>query len=282
MSCAIEDVLVRESFPYVIYGSRGFYNRKEIKDIVNILKSSVDPVKYQKSLTDSINIASNEFKTPTRFLGKKFIKMINDYAEQERISFFSAINKGDYRCPYLDSRQGKGVEDLILFLNRIKAIDDFVEKIKYIKDNSYARYMRRNIDTDLDNPSDDRLACIDELIRSAYNFRDVHSFIEHTERAQELSSQKEDDENFDGIRCMTIHKSKGLEFDTVFSIGLQENSLPSYYALEDGDISEERRLAYVAFTRAKKNLHVSYAGKPSRFLYESGLLKLKCASEDQK
>lgn len=268
---AIEDVFIRESIPYVIYGGKSFYEIKEIKDLVSYLELIVDNGN-DNALKQIINV-------PTRYLGKVFLNDLNQIARKRNISLFEALKWVNVK-PY----QQKSVMN---FLNLIKnltfsyksgnivkpeqIIQEVIEKINY-----YELLAKKDNDAE-DN---DKLTNIESLLAALSKYDSVDDFLSYLKKMKALNKK-----GADAVQMMTIHRSKGLEYKKVFMTGVSENLLPHKFSLEAGDpglIEEERRLAYVGVTRARENVHIyslkSFNGKditPSRFLEEAELIKVE-------
>lgn len=273
---AIEDAFIRSGIPYVIHGGTSFYERKEIKDIVAYLALAFN--------NDDNKAFERIYNTPTRYLGAKFFEKIKGAK-----SFWNATSTSKT----LDSRETKAVNgfkklvtDMRVKINGgfelIEVIDHLMEEGGY-KDH----LLNENDSDDEENP---RLANVESLKSLINRFENVEKFLDYI---QQMSGKAKQDVN--GVQCMTIHKSKGLEFHSVFAIGMNEGLLPFYKAVVDSyelmteaPIEEERRLAYVAVTRPKEMCFISstshYNGKesyPSRFIEEMRLVEEEQCQQEQ-
>jgi len=198
-----------------------------------------------------------------------FIDQVSNYSVSNEVSLLTA-------CKKLAVKRFKQVVDYVRWIEDLKYIDSPAQMIKYIRDAGYDQYIKDNSDND---PDDERLENLTTLECSAGNFTNVHEFLNHIE--QVIESQKNKNNEIDVVKLMTVHKSKGLEFPVVFIVNCNEGLLPHVKNTDiketgvDVGVEEERRLMYVAITRAKDRLYVSntttYNDKPataSRFIIE--------------
>lgn len=267
-SRALEDYFIQNSVPYVIHGGVSFYERKEVKDLVAYMQLSVDP--------NNNEAFERVLNTPSRYLGKAFMKTIATEAKKKRVSYFKAL-----KTAKLTPQQHRNGMEYMKLVEKIHDMSKsgmstsrLLEEI--IKLTKYDEYLRQQSpEREEDN---DVMENIDILKTAVSKHSSTKGFL--TFLSSLIKGKKE---NKDAVQLMTIHRSKGLEFPSVWAIGFANNLLPHKYALESGDpnaIEEERRLAYVALTRAQKILHVStplqYASKPlevSSFVYDAELVK---------
>ena len=261
-SRAIEDKMVKENIPYKVYGSYYFYKRKEIKDLLAYLKLIAN-TKDDVSLLRIIN-------EPKRKIGNKTIENLEIKAREENISLFEAISSG------------KELEFKELILNIKKRADDLslTELIDLILEETKIKEI---LEKDHTLESDLRLENLMEFKSVTENYEKVTGSVNLTDFLEEVSlvaDAADYSEDGDAVTLMTIHSAKGLEFKVVFIIGLEENILPHVNSLlDEGELEEERRLMYVAITRAKEKLYLLNAQKrmlygrltsnpPSRFISE--------------
>lgn len=267
-SLAIENALIMQGIPYVLHGGLSFYERKEVKDIISYLQLAYNQ-DNNKAFERVINV-------PSRFLGKAFIEKLKGV---KNTSLWNACNKVTLK-PY----ESQGVNNFKSVVNGMKKLlesgNSITELIDFLLDNGY----KNHILDDENEQSDSRMENIETLKYLLSYFKSVESFLTYVD--QMTSKAKH---SIDGVQLMTIHKSKGLEFNTVFGIGICENLLPHFKSIEKAleqeernelpiAIEEERRLAYVLVTRSENKCYLSstdfYNGKKSgtsRFIYEMGL-----------
>ncbi|MBC8136958.1 MAG: ATP-dependent helicase [Fibrella sp.] len=278
-SRAIEDALIAMGIPYVITGGTGFYNRKEVKDLLAYLQLSVDPhsAAGDAAAKRVLNIASKRLGAPTRFLGAGFIRQVEEAAEKHKCSFYEALRRGSYK-----TTQDVAVRD---FREQIKEIhaagDSAAVRLTAARNSGYDDYiMAEEGEKEDDGEGSSRLENLDELVASSARFHSPDAML--TFVAGQIRKANESSRSLDAVNIMTIHRSKGLEWNAVFVIGFAMNLLPHHRCLRyvDGELladslEEERRLAYVAITRAKERFALSWPqyhnGKalgPSPFLNE--------------
>ena len=269
ISRSIEQSLIRENIPYSVFGGIRFFERKEIKDVLAYLRL----IEFEDDFS-FLRIIN----TPSRGLGKKFVENIAKIAENENVSLYTALKENIYQ----NDLARKGAIELIDLIEKYKVaktefiISDLVKEI--LDESGLLAYYRTDGDTD-------RLDNIKELQNSIILFENQDEEpINLTEYLQEIALYTdmdiEDDRN-DKVKLMTIHTSKGLEFPYVFLCGFTEGVLPSAMSIKERRakaIEEERRLTYVAITRAEKafymtesegfNLSTGLNKYPSRFLFE--------------
>ena len=262
-SKVIEEECVKNSIPYILIGNLKFYERKEIKDILSYLRytaNNYDIISFERAI-----------KNPKRGIGDTTIDKIKKYIYDNNISIQDAI-----KDPLILDIKGKTSESLIKFYNLIENI----KKLDYVEDMIDKILLLTNYQDELlnefeENDVKDRLNNINELKKSAIIFKEnldnnsnENKDIKGIELLQEflydvalVSDTDNIDEKAEKISLMTIHSAKGLEFDTVYIVGLNENLFPSIQSIEEGEIEEERRLFYVGITRAKNELFLSSTQK---------------------
>ena len=246
-----EERFLKIGLPYRIIGGTKFYERAEIKDCIAYLR-----LVYQ----DRDDLAFERIvNNPKRSIGESTIKLIHDYSKKNSISLVSASKKL-IEINQIKPKAKIGLNNFLSFLNKWK--NDFklknifhVKLLQIILDESGYSLMLKN-KKDLEN--ENRLENIKELLSAMKEFDNLESFLEHVSLATSI------DQNWDGqkVNLMTIHASKGLEFDVIFLPGWEEGLFPHQKSLEEkGEkgLEEERRLAYVGITRAKKKAYISFS-----------------------
>lgn len=279
-SRAFEHYLSSLQIPYQLVGGTRFYQRQEIKDIIAYLRLNLN-LHDDTSLLRIINI-------PTRGIGKSTVDKIILYANQSNISVFDAatilsnINEDVEISKILSSGPKKNVKsflNLITDINNKSKTFSVEEIITYIiNKTNYKNYLLGS----LTNP-EERLENIEELVSSINNFESeneedkINLFLESVSLINDVDHLNDEQ---DKLTLITLHQSKGLEFDSVFLTGLEDGTLPHVLSFEsDSEMEEERRLMYVGITRAKRRLYLSRVFKrggwgksevkePSRFLFD--------------
>ncbi len=263
-----EEILRFKNIPYRIIGGMQFFDRKEIKDIIAYLKSIVNN-KDEISLLRIINY-------PRRGIGPKSIGLINKYSSEHDISFFQALEDIDKIDGIKEGTKGNIIEFHNLLkkyqyeFNKTdkplyKIVSDLVKEIKYEDTLMQENEEQSKIKWKMYN--------IRELIGSIKNFEDEEkesdekaSIYNYLNKISLMTKDEETDEKDDKISLMTFHLSKGLEFESVFLVGTEDDFIPHQKSLaEGGSLEEERRLFYVGMTRAKKFLHITYSKKRKKF-----------------
>src|SRR2546422_4372692 len=280
-SRAIEEQFLRANIPYKVIGSRKFYERKEIKDMVAYLRLLLN--KHDElSLKRIINV-------PNRKIGPKTIGDLQQWATEKSVTLYQAIQQVEQH-PTL----GKAAKNALAEFGRLmadlnNAIDELAlpELLDRIAEKSgYGPELRGEAGTDLD-----RWANVLELRRVAEDYSEIETrialelFLENVALVGGADTTQTgengkliQEENNDAVTLITLHAAKGLEYPVVFIVGMDEGSLPHARSVDKPEqLEEERRLAYVGFTRAMRRLYLvrayrrSYFGEsqvtePSRFL----------------
>lgn len=274
-----EEQLRRYNIPYRIFGGLSFYSRKEVKDMVAYLRLTVND-KDDEALKRIINY-------PTRKIGAKTIEDLSAIADKHGMSIWEVLTKLDF-----EHRARKNLQN---FVEIIKVFKEKAEKFDAFK---VADYIYRNsgieklLKEDTTPEGKARIDNVQSLLDGIQEFVQEDEFDENTGIVadkslatflQTITLMTDADQNTDDsdyVTLMSVHAAKGLEFKSVFVVGLEENIFPSYLALADNnEVDEERRLFYVAITRAEELLCLSYANSryqygqmryndPSRFLEE--------------
>ena len=254
-SRTLEEKLLLANVPYKIIGGQNFYQRKEIKDILCYLKTV-------NNSTDDIAVA-RIINVPKRGIGATSIGKAQAYAVEHDINLYNALELA-YMNPELSRASAK-----------IKKFTDFIEELReYSQEHSIKELVDKIIEDTgyvtelvLENTDESkaRIENIEELISKVVEYEsttenpDLAGFLEDVALVADIDSL---DEDSDYVVLMTIHSAKGLEFPNVFLCGMEEGLFPGISAIcaeDQSEIEEERRLCYVAITRAKENLVISYA-----------------------
>ena len=273
-SRVLEEQFMRAGIPARVFGGMRFFDRKEIKDIFAYLR-----LIYNHNDDVSLMRIINE---PKRKIGKVTLDKVADLAEEDNASMFDIISEAsDY--PQLKTAASKLEEFAKLILTLEEYIDtmplaDFI--VKVWEDTGYMKML----EADNSIESQTRIENIKELLNSAAEFEKNEEYNgtleEYLESVSLISDTDSYDDEDEAVVLMTVHSAKGLEFPVVFLAGLEEGLFPGLKSMETNeDIEEERRLCYVAITRAKEKLYITKAqsrttyGKttatqPSRFFRE--------------
>ena len=240
-SRVIEDALAQHKIPYHIENGMNFYQRREVKILLDYVTVINDP-----NSDDGDEALRNIINIPNRYIGRKFITEVEEYSNQRDVHLWDGLKSIPIDVPYLkhNVRVFKGMlTPLIKDSPRMNP----AEVIHILRESlDYDAYIAED---DIPSPDDSKIANINELQMVANKFDNIKSLLTYAETFKEELSN---DEN--GVSLMTIHKSKGLEFPVVFLIGLVEGVLPNKQA----DIEEERRVCFVGMSRAMKLLYLTF------------------------
>ena len=258
----VEEMFLKANIPYKVVGSYYFYNRKEIKDLICYLRLILNK-DDEISLLRVINV-------PKRGIGEATIKKIEETARDNNISMFEAISKG----------KELGFKNLILELIKDSeelSLTDLVEDI-LSKTGIRTEYeSNKNLENELRLDNLEEFKSITKTFEERTGSVSLEDFLEEISLIADISEHRDDS---DAVTLMTMHSAKGLEFKVVFLVGMEDGIFPHQNAFfESQGLEEERRLCYVAITRAKERLYISNAkrrmlyGKdvvnpPSRFIKE--------------
>jgi DNA helicase II / ATP-dependent DNA helicase PcrA len=261
LSRVIEDSLKQNKIPYHIENGTSFYERTEVKVLLNYLRLIND-----NDSDDGNDALKNVINIPNRYIGRRFMTDLEQFAEKRNANLYQGLKSMPVDVPYLR----KYVKEFI------SIIDPLIKNKDQIEPSEMVHILREGLDydrfiaeDDIPSPDDSKIENVNQLQIAANKYTNINSLLNYTDSFKEEQSK---DKN--GVSLMTIHKSKGLEFPVVFVIGWMEGVLPN----KQGDIEEERRIGFVAMSRAMQKLYLSYPRNyqgrsinPSRFLDEINL-----------
>ena len=271
----IEKRFIRENIPYKIFGGVNFYQRKEIKDIIAYLKT-VDNGKDDVAVKRIINV-------PKRGIGLTTVDKVQTFADANNISFYETLL--NQNAMDILGRSASKVKPFADFIQRMRAEAEYVSLTELVdKILKETGYLQELIIENTDE-SKARIENIDEFITKVADYVNredeptLNGFLEEVALVSDIDSL---DENSDYVALMTIHSAKGLEFPKVFLCGMEDGLFPGYMSIMSDDkteVEEERRLCYVAITRAMESLTITSAkqrmirgetqyNKMSRFVQE--------------
>ena len=245
-----EERFLKIGIPYRIIGGIKFYERAEIKDCVAYLRvvfQSKDDLSFERI----INV-------PRRSVGDTTIKQINEFAKKNKCTL-EVASKKLIEKNLIKPKTKIGLNSLIQLIEKWR--NDYLKKINHIKllqtildESGYSEMLKNKKDLENEN----RIENIKELLSAMKEFDNLESFLEHVALATSI------DKDWEGqkVNLMTMHASKGLEFDVVFLPGWEEGIFPNQKSMEekgDSGLEEERRLAYVGITRTKKIANISFS-----------------------
>ena len=269
----VERALVKADIPYRVYGGMRFYDRKEIKDITSYLafiNNPSDMLRFRRIISE-----------PKRGIGDSTVALIDDISRDLKISPYEVMRDCDQFAPLSKKVTAlKAAAEMfgeLIDMVETSPLDEIFDAV--LTKTGYLTYLKNQ------ENGDNKVENVEELRTSILRYMEesteptLGGFLEETAL---FTDADEDDGGRDKVMLMTIHSAKGLEFDNVFLIGMEDGIFPGSRSLDnEDDMEEERRLAYVAVTRAKKQLYVTSAGRrmifgqtqhnvTSRFIREIG------------
>ena len=260
-SRVIEEIFIKSNIPYKMIGGTKFYERKEIKDILAYLRLVANP-DDDLSLRRIINV-------PKRGVGQATLDKLAEYAVEQEISIFSALGVIDFI-----GLSGRAINKVSEFAELLTQLNKRAEELG-ITELTELILQKTGYIEELQNEksieSESRIENIKEFLSVTREFEENNEFITLQDFLTDVAlvsdiDQMTDGEQSSGVTMMTLHSAKGLEFPIVFLVGLEEGIFPHNRSLmEEMEMEEERRLAYVGITRAEEELYLTYAS--SRMLY---------------
>lgn len=264
-SRSFEYALFQENIPYILPDCGSFYQKKEIQHMINYLKLALD--------TNNKDAFLSVYNSPSRYLGAKFISECQDRAEKTGRSLYQSMFAltGEWRYR-------TGIEGLELVISKIKRligkynVGEIITKIREMTE--YDEYVLSEVS---EGDTNEKVENLDSLVAQAKEYMDVQKFIDAIELLIKTKQGDKDSRNdklkyVDAVQCLSIHRSKGLEWKVVFVVGVNSDILP-HWKCED-DTSEELRLFFVACSRPQQELYLSSTlyfndkpSVPSEFLY---------------
>jgi DNA helicase-2/ATP-dependent DNA helicase PcrA len=266
-SRVLEEHLARHGVPYKVIGGTRFYDRREVKDALAYLKAVVNP-------SDEVSV-KRVLNNPKRGIGDGSVGKLDAYASAHGLSFMDALRRS--ADAGVSGKAATGIMQFLFLLDSVDqlAVDDKPAPLleALLERSGYLDELRaeRTIE------SESRLENLAELVGSAQEAESIEQFLEQVSLVSDADEIDGDDSQ---VMLMTVHAAKGLEFPAVFIIGLEDGVFPHLRAIgEPAELEEERRLAYVALTRAQERLYLTHAwsrtlyggtqyNPPSRFLDE--------------
>jgi len=259
-SRVIEETFSQRKIPYQIENGLNFYDRYEVRCLLDYLRVINNP------LSESGDEALvNIFNIPNRYISRKFVGELEQICREKDCHLYEGLKGLRIKLPYIRNN----VKEMIGFLNPL------IENKNSLQPAELIAILREHLDydsfiteDDIPSPDDLKILNINQLQMAAVKFTSIDEFLTYTETFEDQAISN----NKDGVRLMTIHKAKGLEFPVVFVIGLVEGVMPT----KKGDIEEERRICFVAMSRAMHHLYLSWSrsylnqsAKQSTFLTEA-------------
>ena len=241
-SRVIEETFSQMKIPYRIENGLNFYQRSEVRYILDYLRviSNPDSDEGDEALKSILNV-------PNRYISRKFVQELTEFSNRQNVHLFEGLKSMPVDLPYIRIN----VRNFIKFMSPLIDFAPNLEPSELIATiRSELDYDRYITDEDVPTPDDVKIANLNQLQLSAARYSSIRDFLQYTDSFDEVMSNDKE-----GVALMTVHRSKGLEFPIVFTIGLVDGISPS----NKGDIEEERRIVFVAISRAMKLLYVSYS-----------------------
>ena len=255
-SRVIEEALIQANIPYRIYGGMRFFERQEIKDALaylRLISNRFDDAAFERVIN-----------TPPRGIGERTLETIRQLVRDRQITLWQAIQVAVNE----ELLSGRAANALLRFVDLINALDQETEQMNLSeqtdfvikKSGLYEMYQQEK-----GEKGEVRIENLEELVTATKQFTkpdeaedlsDLTAFLTH---ASLEAGEAQASLNQDYVELMTLHSAKGLEFPRVFMVGVEEGIFPSGMSFDEGRLQEERRLAYVGITRAKRKLTISYA-----------------------
>jgi len=281
-SRAMEDALRKRNIPYKIFGGLSFYQRKEIKDTLAYLRVIINP-KDEESLKRIINY-------PARGIGQTTIDKLVVGAKEHGLSLFQTAEKSGSLGIGINSGTVNKLEQFVTLIKSFQIFNETANAFEIADEVTKKTYIVSDLKKDGTPEGVSKIENIEELLNGIKDFTEgqqeladasgaLTEFLEDVALATDFDSENKD-ENTDRVSLMTIHLAKGLEYPYVYVVGMEEDLFPSPMNLDSrGGLEEERRLFYVALTRAEERAFLSYAqsryrwgklnsAEPSRFIEE--------------
>ena len=254
LSRTFEQTFAKSGIPYRMLGGLRFFDRMEVKDIVSYLQVINNPL-------DDVRLA-RIINTPKRGIGAKSFEVAETIAYELGYSLLEFM-KGAKQYTAISNAAAGAMQSFAFLMDSLRedaerlSVSELIRRV--IDVTGYGKMIEEIKET---NEREERLANIDELISAAVQYEetaDEPSLMEFLEDVALVSDVDKYDEEADAVVLMTIHSAKGLEFPVVFLPAMEENIFPSYMTVMNPDeVEEERRLAYVAITRAKRELYITH------------------------
>jgi DNA helicase-2/ATP-dependent DNA helicase PcrA len=251
-SRVIEEAFSQHTIPYHIENGLNFYDRREVRILLDYLRVITNPNSEEgdEALKSIINV-------PNRYIGRKFMAELDEFQPGSSLHLYDKLKSMPIELPYIR----KNVREFI------QLIDPLIQDAETLQPAELIQLLRNTLDydryitdDDMPSPDDVKIENLNQLVMAASRFNDIRSFLDYTHTFQNEAVS----DNKEGVRLMTVHRSKGLEFPVVFLVGMVENILPS----KKGNLEEERRICFVAISRAMKTLYLShsltYLGTPTK------------------
>ena len=277
-SRAFENELRKRNIPYRIYGGTSFYQRKEIKDTLGYFRLAVNP-HDNEALLRIVGF-------PGRGIGDTTMKKVSANAIEHHRAYLEVMRAPEETALDVSAATATKLRGFAALMDQLHVLSEEVDAYTFAEQTLHVTGVQTALAIDTTAEGIDRAQNVQELLNAIREFvvqrqEEGVDYTPITDFLSEVSLQTDQDENLadttERVTLMTVHAAKGLEFPVVFIAGMEENLFPSQFCVKPGEIEEERRLLYVAITRAMEQCHLSFArqrfrngqmafNSPSRFL----------------
>jgi DNA helicase-2/ATP-dependent DNA helicase PcrA len=274
-SRVLEDIFMKTGIPYRVVGGVRFYERREIKDVMAYLRALVNP-------QDTVSVR-RVINTPKRGIGEQTVSVLEGFAREEGITLLDACRRAD-RVASLSPRALGAIRSFVEVMEGLKGkLAEGASPARMIEAAFTDSGYYAELDAERTVEAESRKENLRELVGVGAEFEARFpgaGLPEFLEQVALVTEQDEYDESASAVSLMTMHNAKGLEFEVVFIVGMEDGVFPHYRSMTDtAELEEERRLAYVGITRARRRLYLTHAwsrslfgassyNPPSRFLGE--------------
>ena len=251
----LEERFIMEGVPYDVVGGTNFYSRREIKDVLAYLKT-IDNGRDDVAVKRIINV-------PRRGIGAATIQRVQDYADENGLSFYDALRQAD-QIDTIGRSAGK-LTPFVTMIQGFRSKMEFYSLAELVKDVLEITGYLKELEESDEEDAADRIENIDELVNKVVAYEEEHdepTLSEFLDEVALVADIDRVDEESDRVLLMTLHSAKGLEFRHVYLAGMEDGVFPGYMSITSDDpleIEEERRLAYVGITRAREELTLTCA-----------------------
>lgn len=248
----IEEAFLQNKIPYHVSSGQLFYDRREVRCLLDYLRviNNPDSDEGDEALLNILNV-------PVRYVSNALKDQLRVFSRERGIHLYQGLKSMIITVPYVR----KLIKEMVIIMDPLIAARETLEPVQVIQQIRTATdYDRFIVDEDIPSPDDAKISNINQLQLAAARYPTINAFLEYTDtfKDESVADDKE------GVSLMTVHKAKGLEFPVVFVIGLVEGLMPS----GKGNLEEERRICFVAISRAMHQLFLSYPlsylGQPSK------------------
>jgi len=275
----IEDALLKEGIPYVVWSGASMYERREVKDLLGYLRVAALRDPDERWVKRIIHV-------PARKLGKAYVQGVDDFARDHGIAFMDAVERFDPPKPY-QRKRGLEFKALMANLNGLYIAGKRpFDILRFLTSTTqYFQKLKIEVGSEGPDPDSDKAAIVHQFLATANRFSSVNEFLDYMDAMEAAVREARSSKKPNAVVLSSIHRSKGQEWSHVYGIGWNDGTLPHY---KNPDKDEEVRLAYVCLTRAKRRFRCSWtrkvfkvtgeaAGRPAPFIEQAAIPYLTLA-----